>query len=255
MDYAGIKRGARLCNLILKNAQGRSVRRCEKDGVSLIDTVSGQPGRIALEILDYAHQAREWAWGAGLASAGVRYAFKPQYSFIGRAWWRPEGESTEQGLVTARFDEGSEWSPRAGLAVETSDYFEDRWRIGEFRMACDRLCFAAYGNGESHVYELWPLDSHGRRLDSTLKEQRGWTTSLAKRWTSRRALPDFLWKLQGLDPTTLEEGASVHNAQLQQVNSGPVTLHLPHQRRRLIAGVQGQQGSLMLQVLETAARC
>ncbi|MBF8679517.1 hypothetical protein [Pseudomonas fulva] len=115
--------------------------------------------------------------------------------------------------------------------------------------------FAAYGNGESHVYELWPLDSHGRRLDSTLKEQRGWTTSLAKRWTSRRALPDFLWKLQGLDPTTLEEGASVHNAQLQQVNSGPVTLHLPHQRRQLIAGVQGQQGSLMLQVLETAARC
>lgn len=255
MNYADIKRGARLCDLILKNAQGHRVRRYEKGGASLVNTVSGQPGRIALEILDYGHQAREWAWGAGQESAGARYTFQPQYSFIGRAWWRPEGESTEQGLVTARFDEGSEWSPRAGLTVEATDFFEDRWHIGEWRMACDRFWFAAYGDGESHVYELWPLDSHGRRLDFTLREQRGWTTSLAKRWTSRRALPDFLWKLEGLDPTILEEGTPVHNVQLQHVNSGPVTLHLPHHRRRLIAGSQGQQGSLMIHVLETAARC
>ncbi|MCP3791620.1 hypothetical protein [Pseudomonas sp. N2-11] len=255
MNYAGIKRGARTCNLILENAQGHRVRRYKEADASLINTVRGEPGRIALEILDYGHQAREWAWGTALEKARARYRFQPQYSFIGRAWWRPDGESTAGGLVTARFDEGSEWSPRAGLVVETNDFFGNRWNIAEFRMACDHFWFAAYSDGNSHVYELWPLDSHGRRLDFTLREQRGWTTSLAKRWTSQRALPDFLWKLEGLDPKTLDEGTSVLNVQLQHLSGGPATLLWPQHGRRLITGQQGQHGSLTIHVLETAARC
>lgn len=255
MDYADIKRGARICNLFLRNAQGHRVRRYATADAALINTVSGEPGRIALEILDHGHQAREWAWGVGLEKTGAKYRFQPQYSFIGRTWWRPEGESTAGGLVTARFDEGSEWSPRAGLVVERTDFFDDRWRIPEFRMACDRFWFAAYGDGNSHVYELWPLDSHGRRLDFTLKEQRGWTTSLAKRWTSERALPAFLWKLKGLDPTTLEAGTTVHNVQLQHASGESVALLWPQDRRRLVTGSQGQQGSLTIDVLEAAARC
>nr|WP_314483897.1 hypothetical protein [uncultured Pseudomonas sp.] len=254
MNHSKVKRGERLCNVILKNAQGDRVRRYANDGAWLINTVSGQLGRMALEILDYGHQAREQAWGTGLRKVASRYWFKPEYSFIGRLWWRTDAESTQQGLVTARFDEGPEWAPRARLSVEPTDFFQDRWHIGETRMACDQFWFAAYADGDTCVYEIWPLDSRGRRLGFTLREQRGWTTSLAKRWTGERALTDFLWRLEGLDPASLEEGTPVENVKLQHISGSEVTLIGYDANRRLMTGLQGERGSMTIQVLETAAR-
>ncbi|WP_410481748.1 hypothetical protein ACJ70E_09410 [Pseudomonas plecoglossicida] len=254
LDYREIKRGARMCNVILQNAAGQRARRYANNGAWLINTVNGKPGLMALEVLDYAHEARDVAWGSGLNQIGSRYAFKPEYSFIARSWWRPDEPSAPAGLIAARFDEGVEWYPRAGLNVEAGDTLQDRWCDDETRPACDHFWFAAYVDNGACVYEIWPLDQRGRRLNFTLREQQGWRTSLAQRGEKERAEPDFLWRLVGLDPAALEEATTVTNVKLQHISGQLVKLAHTGSENRLRAGVQGDDGSLTLHILETSAR-
>ncbi|WP_087501142.1 hypothetical protein [Pseudomonas sp. SID14000] len=261
INHKDIKRGARLCNVVLVNAAGQRARRFSNQGARLINTLTGQPGLMALEVLDYAHEAREVAWGSGLQRTGSSYAFKAEHSFIARLWWRPDPipaastGSTDglQGLVAARFDEGWEWNPRARLSVEQTDVLSTRWRGDETRPACERFWFAAYIENGEYAYEIWPLDERGRRLNFTLRKQQGWTTSLAQRWQSDRAKADFLWHLDGLDPVALQVGATVTNVKLRH-SSGRVMKLADRSERRLGTEELGDEGSLAVQVVETSAR-
>lgn len=261
MNHEDIKRGARLCNVVLVNAAGQRARRLANRGAWLINTLSGQPGLMALEVLDYAHEAREVAWGSGLLRAGSSHVFKAEHSFIASLYWRadetPAGPtgSTDglQGLVAARFDEGSEWNPRARLSVEQADALGMRWREGETRPACERFWFAAYLSNGVYAYEVWPLDKRGRRLNFTLRKQKGWTMNLAQRWQANRAEADFLWHLDGLDPAALQVGATVANVKLRH-SSGRVVKLADRAERRLGTEALGEEGSLTVQVVETSAR-
>lgn len=261
INHKDFQRGARLCNVFLFNAAGQRARRYARPGAWLINTLAGQPGLMALEVLDYAHEAREVAWGTGLQRVGSRYEFKPEHSFIARAWWRPDeapvarpGEADGvSGLVAARFDEGVEWNPRASLSVEQTDALGMRWRGDETRPACERFWFAAYVDNGVHAYEIWPLDPRGRRLNFTLREQQGWTMSLARRWEAGRAEADFLWHLDGLDPAALQVGTTVANVKLRH-GSGRVVKLADRSERRLGTETLGAPGSLIVQVLEMSAR-
>lgn len=253
INHKDFQRGARLCNVFLFNAAGQRARRYARPGAWLINTLAGEPGLMALEVLDYAHEAREVAWGTGLQRVGSRYVFKPEHSFIARAWWRPDEADGVSGLVAARFDEGVEWNPRARLSVEQTDALGIRWRGDETRPACERFWFAAYVDNGVYAYEIWPLDPRGRRLNFTLREQQGWTMSLARRWEADRAEADFLWHLDGLDPAALQVGTTVANVKLRH-GSGRVVKLADRSERRLGTETLGAPGSLTVQVLEMSAR-
>ena len=77
--------------------------------------------------------------------------------------------------------------------------------------------------------------------------------SLAQRWQSVRAEADFLWHLDGLDPATLQVGATVANVKLRH-SSGLVVKLADRSERRLGTEAQGGEGSLTVQVVETSAR-
>ncbi|MDD2106471.1 MULTISPECIES: hypothetical protein [Pseudomonas] len=261
INHNDIKRGARLCNVVLVDAAGQRARRIANREAWLINTLTGEPGLMALEVLDYAHEARDVAWGTGLQRAGSSHVFKAEHSFIASLCWRPDeapagpagSADGVQGLVAARFDEGWEWNPRARLSVEQTDSLGTRWRDDETRPACERFWFAAYLDNGVYAYEIWPLDERGRRLNFTLRKQTGWTMSLAQRWQSVRAEADFLWHLDGLDPATLQVGATVANVKLRH-SSGRVVKLADRSERRLGTQALGEEGSLTVQVLETSAR-
>lgn len=215
---------------------------------------------MALEVLDYGHEARDVAWGSGLQREGSSYAFKAEHSFIASLCWRPDetpagptgSTGGPQGLVAARFDDGWEWNPRARLSVEQTDALGARWRGDETRPACERFWFAAYLNNGVYAYEIWPLDERGRRLNFTLRKQKGWTMSLAQRWQSVRAKADFLASGR-IDPAALQVGATVANVKLRH-SSGLVVKLADIGERRLGTEALGEVGSLTVQVVETSAK-
>lgn len=263
MSTKALQRGARICNVLLRDADGRQARRLENREAWLINTQSGQLGLMALEILDFAHEAREAAWGSGLHRIASKYEFKPEYGFIARAWWRPDAlsgaagaASDEQaGLVVARFDQGHEWSPRAALEVERGDVLQDHWRSGEARPACQRFWFSVYEENGAYAYEIWPLDARGRRLNFTLKHERGWSLSLARRWEKDHAEPAFLWRLDGVSPASLQRGARINGVKLKHISGPDLKMVYPQGQRNLDTVWLGGEGALELEVLEVSARC
>lgn len=259
IDYKAMQRGARLCNVLLFSPTGARVKRYEKSGAWLINTVSGEPGYLSLEVLDMAHEARSVAWGTGLETTGSRYRFSPERSFIARCWWRPSTDSGRGygdetgGLVSARFDDGRGWHLRATLSVGREDELSEHWLEGEARQASDRFWFAAYVEGGNVFYELWPLDQQGRRLGFTVRTERGWRLSAAQRWTGERALPDFLWRLRGAEVGVIEQGAKLEGLQLEHASGLQVALN-DARGRRYLDTMSTANGSLTLEVLESAAR-
>lgn len=258
-----LQRGARICNVLLLNAEGQRARRMQNRDAWLINTLSGQPGLMALEILDFAHEAREVAWGGGLRRIASRYEFKSEYSFIARAWWRPDASAAaadasrdeQAGLVVARFSQGEEWNPRAALEVERGETLQEHWRSDECRPACERFWFAVYEENGAYAYEIWPLDARGRRLNFTLKHERGWSLSLAQRWAKDRAEPAFLWRLDGVNPSSLQQGAHLDGVKLKHITGPDLKMVYPQGQRNLDTVWLGGEGSLELEVLEVSARC
>ncbi|WP_447741398.1 hypothetical protein [Pseudomonas laurentiana] len=258
-----LQRGARICNVLLLNAEGQRARRMQNRDAWLINTLSGQPGLMALEILDFAHEAREVAWGGGLRRIASRYEFKPEYSFIARARWRPDASAAaadasrdeQAGLVVARFSQGEEWNPRAALEVERGETLQEHWRSDECRPACERFWFAVYEENGAYAYEIWPLDARGRRLNFTLKHERGWSLSLAQRWAKDRAEPAFLWRLDGVNPSSLQQGAHLDGVKLKHITGPDLKMVYPQGQRNLDTVWLGGEGSLELEVLEVSARC
>lgn len=263
VDDKALRRGGRLCNVLLLNADGQQARRLKNREAWLINTVSGQPGLMALEVLDFAHEAREVAWGSGLKRIASKYEFKPEHSFIAQAWWRPDMPASsvgvagndQAGLVAARFNEGHEWNPRAALVVERGDALQDKWCSGETRPACDRFWFAAYEKSGTCAYEIWPLDERGRRLHFTLKREQGWSMSLARRWEKDRAEPAFLWHLEGMNAASLQVGSRIKNVKLKHISGPDVKMVYPQGQRNLDTVWLGGEGTLELQILESSARC
>jgi len=192
----------------------------------------------------------------------IYYAWRPDASFIAKAWWQLKGVTVEPG----KWDEHGEGILPIWVRFASGDGKDGYMRCEPHSTAKtrsegsvhDTFWFSAYWKNGSYYYQIRPvtnrLDGPPVRTHYVLKADLSGYMGMYSSWVD---MPEWviylggdLWRMNGLTPSGLRYGERHHNLELATSDDFPVKRYKQSRLPYLNSKASGQAGLLTLQIEE-----